>query len=320
MGKKKQVMLPANEVDLTVVKYQPEKIEAPHLTGFWFKLFVKLMEAPLIGNLIATHLKQKNGITQELRCFSNGTDLFSMLYVLEPEPGVVCLEEDGKPEERVDLAFKCLPHYDPSSRWSSDSGEPFPFRYWKIRDYGYAYRSKLTTPSKASDFPLVLLFRSSSRLINLCRAKGCRALHLSNGGIPLSILDGIFIAVKDDIDCFPHPSKGGSTWFHEVRQVKTDAVSVSRLRNSGAILVGKANMHEFGMGTTGNNPNYGTPGNPHNPKRYTGGSSSGSAAIVASGFCSAALGTDGGGSVRIPASLCGVVGLKTTFGRTDLKG
>lgn len=119
----------------------------------------------------------------ELRCFSNGTDLFSMLYVLEPEPGVVCLEEDGKPEERVDLAFKCLPHYDPSSRWSSDSGEPFPFRYWKIRDYGYAYRSKLTTPSKASDFPLVLLFRSSSRLINLCRAKGCRALHLSNGGI-----------------------------------------------------------------------------------------------------------------------------------------
>ncbi|WMV12697.1 hypothetical protein MTR67_006082 [Solanum verrucosum] len=60
--------------------------------------------------------------------------------------------------------------------------------------------------------------------------------------------------------------------------------------------------------------------NPHAPDRYTGGSSSGSAAIVASGLCSAALGTDGGGSVRIPSSLCGVVGLKTTYGRTDMKG
>lgn len=64
-------------------------------------------------------------------------------------------------------------------------------------------------------------------------------------GNPLSILDGIFIAVKDDIDCYPHPSKGGATWFHDVRHVKADAVSVSRLRNSGAILVRKTNMHEF---------------------------------------------------------------------------
>uniref|UniRef100_M0ZU18 Glutamyl-tRNA(Gln) amidotransferase subunit A n=1 Tax=Solanum tuberosum TaxID=4113 RepID=M0ZU18_SOLTU len=308
MGKK-QIMLPANEVDLTAVKYVPEKIEAPHLTGLWFKLFVKVMEAPVIGSLIASHLKEKNGITEILKnTVIPEVPMFIPQFPLqEPEPGVVCLEEDGKPEERVALALKCLPHYDPTCRWSSDSGEPFQFRYWKIRDYGYAYRSKLTTPSMASDFSFFVLFRSSSRLINLCHAKGCRTLYLSNG-------------VKDDIDCYPHPSKGGSKWFHEVRQVKADGVSVSRLRNSGAILVGKTNMHEFGMGTTGNNPNYGTPGNPHNPKRYTGGSSSGSAAIVASGLCSAALGTDGGGSVRIPASLCGVVGLKTTFGRTDLTG
>ncbi|CAB4320294.1 unnamed protein product [Prunus armeniaca] len=168
-------------------------------------------------------------------------------------------------------------------------------------------------------------------------------------GNPLSILDGIFVAIKDDIDCFPHPSKGGTTWMHEVRTVKKDAVSVSRLRSCGVIFVGKANMHELGMGTTGNNSNYGlltsvyvtsnsfpryrvcnaihlepgwfkTARNPHAPERYTGGSSSGPAAIVASGLCSAALGTDGGGSIRIPSSLCGVVGLKTTYGRTDIGG
>ncbi|XP_028057022.1 fatty acid amide hydrolase-like [Camellia sinensis] len=76
-------------------------------------------------------------------------------------------------------------------------------------------------------------------------------------GHPLSILDGIFMAIKDDIDCYPHPSKGATTWFHEVRPIKKDAVSVSRLRSCGVIFVGKANMHEMGLGTTGNNANYG---------------------------------------------------------------
>ncbi|CAL5397476.1 unnamed protein product [Camellia sinensis] len=139
-------------------------------------------------------------------------------------------------------------------------------------------------------------------------------------GNPLSILDGIFMAIKDDIDCYPHPSKGATTWFHEVRPVRKDAVCVSRLRKCGVIFVGKANMHELGMGTTGNNPNYGTARNPHAPERYTGGSSSGPAEIIASGLCSAALGTDGGGSIRIPSSLCGVVGLKTTYGRINMTG
>ncbi|KAI3907501.1 hypothetical protein MKW92_010359, partial [Papaver armeniacum] len=106
-------------------------------------------------------------------------------------------------------------------------------------------------------------------------------------GNPMSILDGIFVAIKDDIDCSPYPSK--------VRPVKGDATSVSKLRSCGAILIGKANMHELGLGTTGNNPNYGTTRNPQSLDKYTGGSSLGPAAIAASGLCSAALGTDGGG-------------------------
>ncbi|KAL0335020.1 UNVERIFIED_CONTAM: Fatty acid amide hydrolase [Sesamum radiatum] len=246
----------------------------------------------------------------------------------ESEPEVVLLDEDGKPEERVELALKTLPDYDPANSWIPDSSSPF--RYWKIRDYAFAYRSKLTTPSAVAERFISALDEFNSKkpptplLISydpeLIRRQAAASTQRFEEGNPLSVLDGIFVAIKDDIDCYPHPSKGGTTFFHEVRPVEEDAVSVARLRRCGVILVGKANMHELGLGTTGNNPNHGTARNPHAPERYTGGSSSGPAAIVASGLCSAALGTDGGGSVRIPSSLCGVVGLKSTYGRTDMSG
>ncbi|KAG6421948.1 hypothetical protein SASPL_118508 [Salvia splendens] len=359
MGKKK-VMVSAEEVDLATVKYQYETIEAPHLTGIGLKLFVKVLEAPLIGSLIISQLKKKNKMIEMLRntvipeapMFKpefppRGIWSFDFSRLLlysnaEPETGVVPLDEDKRPEERVELAVKILPNYEPAKSLSTD---PSPFRYWKIRDFAYAYRSKITTPSIVAERfiaamdhfnnmkpPTPLLISYDPELVRKQAASSTRRFE---EGSPVSILDGIFMAIKDDIDCFPHPSKGGSTFFHEVRPVEEDAASVGRLRSCGVILVGKANMHELGLGTTGNNPNHGedmptcneivalvhrTARNPHAPERYTGGSSSGPAAIVASGLCSAALGTDGGGSVRIPSSLCGVVGLKSTYGRTDMSG
>lgn len=238
------------------------------------------------------------------------------------------MEEDGKPEERIELALQCLPDYNPGCIWNTDPTAPF--RYWKIRDYAYAYRSKLTSPSQVAEHFISAIEESNDRnplaplLISYhpdeVRRQAAASTQRFEKGSELSVLDGIFIAVKDDIDCYPYPSKGGTTWFHEIHEVKNDAVCVSRLRSCGAILVGKTNMNELALGTTGNNTNFGTTRNPHAPDRYTGGSSAGSAAIVASGLCSAALGTDGGGSIRIPSSLCGVVGLKTTYGRTDMKG
>ncbi|XP_058217140.1 fatty acid amide hydrolase isoform X1 [Rhododendron vialii] len=329
MGKKR-VMVPANEVDLTAVKYEPETIQAPHLTGTSLKVFVNVVEAPLIGSMITTSLKKKNNIIEMLQnTVIPEAPMFKPVFPpQDAEPCVVGLEEDGKPEDRVDLALKCLPHFDAASNWTGDS--PTSFRYWKIRDYAYAYRSKLATPSMVAERFISAMEEFSSKkppaplLISFdaeeVRKQAASSTERFEEGNPLSILDGIFVAIKDDIDCYPHPSKGATTWYHEVRPVKKDAVSVSRLRGCGVILVGKANMHELGLGTTGNNSNYGTTRNPHSLDRYTGGSSSGPAAIVASGLCSAALGTDGGGSVRIPSSLCGVVGLKTTYGRTDMKG
>ncbi|XP_043713622.1 fatty acid amide hydrolase-like [Telopea speciosissima] len=327
MGKKR-AMLPVEDVDLTVVKYEHEVITAPHLTGFQLKLFVWLAEAPLIGSLIMSSMKKLNGMDEMLRrTVIPEKPMFRPEFPpQEKESGVIIMEEGSSAVDRVELALKCLSPYDPAHHWTGD----FPFLYWKIRDYAHAYRFGHVTPSMVAEkiisateefnkrnppMPFLISFNAED-----LRTQAAASTQRFEEGKPLSTLDGIFMAIKDDIDCYPYPTKGGTTWFHEVRPVKEDAVSVSRLRSCGVILIGKANMHEFGLGTTGNNPNYGSARNPHALDRYTGGSSSGPAAIVASGLCSAALGTDGGGSVRIPSSLCGVVGLKTTYGRTDMKG
>ncbi|KAE9591820.1 putative hydrolase [Lupinus albus] len=328
MGKKR-VMIRAQDIDISSIKYEPQTIEAPHVTGFLFRLFVRIVEAPLVGPFIISILKKDNQLDKMLRnTVIPEEPMFKPEYPpQEPEPAVIVLDEDGRPEDRVESALNCLPHYDPAEFWENSSSH---FRYWKIRDYAYAYRSRNVTPSMVAERIISVVEENlrntppSPLLISFdaveVRKQAAASTQRFEEGNPLSILDGIFMAIKDDIDCYPHPSKGASTWMHEVRTVKKDAVSVSRLRSCGVIFIGKANMHEFGMGTTGNNPNYGTARNPHAPDRYTGGSSSGPAALVASGLCSAALGTDGGGSVRIPSSLCGVVGLKTNYGRTSMEG
>ncbi|KAI3809912.1 hypothetical protein L1987_19515 [Smallanthus sonchifolius] len=321
-------MLPASEVQLSAVKYDLGDLQAPRLTGLSLKLFVTLIQAPLIGSLITAYLRKQNKMDEVLRhAVIPEAPMFKPEFPPPPqeqEAGVVCLEEDGKPEDRVESACRCLPHHDPASTWNSESTS---FRYWKIRDYAYAYRSGLITPSMVAEHvisaveecknitPLLISFDPDE-----VRKQAAASSQRFAEGNPLSILDGIFMAVKDDIDCYPHPTKGGTTWLHDVRPVNKDGVCVSRLRRCGVIFVGKANMHELGMGVTGLNPHHGTPRNPHDPQRYPGGSSSGPAAIVASGICPAALGSDAGGSIRIPASLCGVVGLKTTYGRTDTRG
>ncbi len=132
-------------------------------------------------------------------------------------------------------------------------------------------------------------------------------------------LRGIPIALKDLFDTAGIRTTAGSKFFSEYIP-ETDAFVVEKIKQAGAIIVGKTNTHEIALGVTGNNPHYGTARNPWDTTRIPGGSSSGSAIAVATGMALGALGTDTGGSIRIPASLCGVVGFKPTHGRVSLRG
>jgi aspartyl-tRNA(Asn)/glutamyl-tRNA(Gln) amidotransferase subunit A len=131
-------------------------------------------------------------------------------------------------------------------------------------------------------------------------------------------LRGIPICVKDIIDVADMPTTAGAD--HWRRDPAADAVSVARLRAAGAVIVGKGNTNEFAYGIDGHNPHWGDARNPHDPERITGGSTSGPSAAVAGGLALAGLGTDTGGSLRVPASLCGIAGFRPTLGSVPLTG
>jgi aspartyl-tRNA(Asn)/glutamyl-tRNA(Gln) amidotransferase subunit A len=138
-------------------------------------------------------------------------------------------------------------------------------------------------------------------------------------GVSRGPLHGVPVGIKDLIATQGIRTTAGSrilgTWIP-----KRDAAVVWMLRVAGAILVGKTNTHEFAFGTTNDNPHYGAVKNPWNPSLTSGGSSGGSAAAVAAGLLPVALGTDTAGSIRIPAALCGAVGLKPTYGLISTRG
>ena len=136
---------------------------------------------------------------------------------------------------------------------------------------------------------------------------------------PVEPSQGIRLAVKDLFDTAGLTTTYGSIVFADHVPGKS-AEAVTRLEGAGYASVGKTNLHEFAYGITSVNPHYGTVPNPSFPGRMAGGSSGGSAAALAAGLADAALGTDSGGSIRIPAACCGVVGFKPTYGLVSLEG
>ena len=137
-------------------------------------------------------------------------------------------------------------------------------------------------------------------------------------GAPCGVMDGVPILIKDEIPTIGYPLTMGTSFMAEVITEDKVPGPVNRLLNEGSLLIGKTNQREIGIGTTGGNILHGAARNPYNENYYTGGSSSGPTAAVALGLVPLALGSDGGGSIRIPAALFGCVGLKATFKRIPI--
>jgi aspartyl-tRNA(Asn)/glutamyl-tRNA(Gln) amidotransferase subunit A len=132
-------------------------------------------------------------------------------------------------------------------------------------------------------------------------------------------LHGIPISLKDNIHVAGIRTTAGAKFLKDFIPDE-DATIVSRLKSAGAVILGKTNLHEFAYGVTTNNPHYGPTRNPWDTSRIPGGSSGGAATAIAAGLCVAAVGTDTGGSIRIPASLCGIVGFKPTLHHVSVDG
>jgi aspartyl-tRNA(Asn)/glutamyl-tRNA(Gln) amidotransferase subunit A len=196
----------------------------------------------------------------------------------------------------------------------------------KIRDLAKAFKAQSVSPVAIIEETLRQIERLNLRIncyITVLRDSALSEAERSEKrfkeGASLGPLDGVSIAIKDlfyiqGVKC----TAGSKILANNIAPY--DSSAVRRLKAAGAVLMGTTNLHEFAAGVTNVNPHYGPVRNPWDETRISGGSSGGSAAAIASGMAVGAIGTDTGGSVRIPASLCGVLGLKPTYGRISRLG
>ncbi|KAF9306251.1 hypothetical protein BGZ74_006897 [Mortierella antarctica] len=203
-------------------------------------------------------------------------------------------------------------------------------KFLSCRDYYVAYKSKKTTPTMIAEQLLGNIEESgkispplgalwSWRVDFILKQAKASTLRYSEGR-PKSIVDGVPVVIKDEIDVEGLVTGVGTSFLNRNSPALEDAFLVKKLRQLGAIIIGKSTMHEIGLGVTNFNPSTATPRNPYNPEHSTGGSSGGSGAAVAAGLVPIAIGCDGGGSIRIPAAYCGIYGLKPTHGRISSRG
>ena len=297
--------------------YDLRTIRAPRLAGRALKLMAVLLELPGFRGWLRPVLLAQVGL-RAFRKYRPNAGL-TPLPLHSPEPPVLLLPSCSLTEYETALLQA------ENRKPKTENG----FQPESALDFHRAYLAGETTPLKvaqrlldvirnleASAVPLRPLIEWDGE--NLLR-QAQESMERYQQGRPAGLLDGVPVAIKDEFDLVPYPTRVG-TQVLGTNVATRDATAVSRLRKAGVLLFGKANMHELGMGVTGFNPHHGSARNPYDPERYPGGSSSGPAVAVAVGLCPVALGADGGGSIRIPAALCGISGLKATWSRVSSAG
>ncbi len=197
---------------------------------------------------------------------------------------------------------------------------------WTLADAAAALRAAARTSRQLTDDSLRVIDARNDQLHAFIRVDADAArldadrLDAERGrGRDRGPLHGMPISLKDLIDVAGQPTTAASRVLAE-SVARADAPIVARLREAGAVLIGKTNLHEFALGTTSEDSAFGAVRHPLDPSRSAGGSSGGSAVAVATGMGLASIGSDTGGSIRIPAACCGVVGLKPSFGEVSTVG
>lgn len=295
--------------------YHPGSVEAPVLSGGALRALTAIIEGPVPGRTLARSMLRRLGVEDfRTRRFEETPRFQPLVPGNRPET-----DQPASPwrEEKYPAALGVVE--------DSTKGGPLP----TVLDYYRAYREGGATPREVAGTIAATIREDSFEGAPLhafiawdeedvLRQAEDSSLRIARGQAR-SVLEGVPVAIKDELDAAGFPTTVGTAFIRDPIKDR-DAFVVQRLRDAGAIILGKTNMHEIGIGVTGLNPFYGTPLNPCDPGRYPGGSSSGSGMVVGAGLCPLALGADGGGSVRVPAAFCGVLGLKMTWGRVSTAG
>lgn len=290
------------------MSYDLTSVRLPRVGGRALSLVAALLESPLTRGPLRARLLHDSGVDRLHAIRVDDPPTFLPLHAVA---------EGQRMETGAGLD------------WARALPRPRGFAPPGVRDFARAYRDGRTTPLEVAERllaavdasergtpPLRAVIRSDREDV---LAQALASTERFRAARPIGLFDGVPIAVKDEVDQVPYPTTVG-TGFLGRTPAPSDSTVVARMRAAGALLFGKTNMHEIGLGVTGLNIHHGTPRNPYAPEHHTGGSSSGSAAAVAAGLCPAAIGADGGGSIRIPAAFCGLVGLKPTYGRVSERG
>ncbi|MSP23775.1 MAG: amidase [Myxococcales bacterium] len=297
--------------------YDLAPMKAPRAAGTMLRALVALLENGATGPLLADKLLADAGITK-LRALATHEPMAVRHPVFDhAEPRAAPYSEAKGRAALVDLDAELV-------GLRSRGAVPET-----AADFTTAYVAGRTTPVAIAERALAIIAESDKLTPKmrcliahdaddlLAQARASETRYHQNAA--LGPLDGVPVAVKDELDQAGYGTTVGTRFLGKSRAI-CDSEVVMRLRAAGALLIGKANMHELGLGVTGLNPHHGSARNPYAPGHATGGSSSGSAASVALGLSPIAVGADGGGSIRIPAALCGQLGLKPTLGRISEHG
>ena len=292
--------------------YDLKPMKAPKTAGWMLRALVWLIGLPLLGPPLCRKLLADAGLFR-VRDHKSAEGLRWGSPIPREGPG-----GGGRASESIALEEIAGP-----------TELPEGWRPHTAHEYRSAYGAGLTTPVEVAErvisaqrdlqdhaIPMAIFIATDA---NDLREQAAESAARWAQGAPLSPLDGVPVAVKDEMHQRGFGTTLGTSFLGASPEAE-DATIVARLRAAGALLIGKANMHEVGLGVTGINVHHGATRNPYDRARSPGGSSSGSAAAVASGLVPIALGADGGGSIRIPAALCGAVGLKATWGRLSEHG